>query len=746
MEKTAETHKFDAEIGQLMNLIVNAFYSNTDVFLREVISNASDALDKMRHQSLVEGEGSLGEEKRFQIEIIPDKDSRTLTIRDTGIGMTKDDLIQNLGTVARSGTKAFIESLKDNKSDINLIGQFGVGFYSVFLVGDKTEVRTKNNNDGWYRWESDAHGEFTVIPMDECSDLKRGTEIVIHLKEGDDFDKYLEESTLKNIVETHSNYINYPINLWVTKSEDKEVTDDEASDEEAEDDEDDDGKPKIEEVDEDEENKDKEPTKKTKTVTEEWQQFEQVNSNKPIWTKNSSEVTDEEYQEFYKSFSGDHQDYMLKQHFKVEGGLEFTALLFVPGMAPFDMFESKKKSWGTKLYVRRVFITDKCEELMPEYLSFVKGIVDSNDLPLNVSREMLQQTKVMNQMKKQIVKKLIETFTTCAEEDPEAYKKFWQEYSKNIKLGVHEDDTNRDKLIKLLRFFSTKHKDAEISLDQYVSEMPEGQTDIYFITGESIVSVENSPFIEALVEKGYDVLFLTDPIDEYAVQRVEQYEDHKLVDVTKEGLDVQDNKEENEETDKEYEGLCKHMKDVLGASVEKVVVSHRMTKSPCALSTGQFGWSANMERLMKAQALGKNNQMMSFMSGRRTMEINPNNKLVQLLKQIYDKDKDNQTVKDMAHLFFETATLSSGFSLEKPVDYSSRIYRMLELGLSGFVDDEDDKPFETASELVESVESVESVEPAEPVEPTEQEVKDTKIEGLDDLPPLGDESVMEQVD
>jgi molecular chaperone HtpG len=729
-----EKHKFDAEIGQLMNLIVNAFYSNTDVFLREVVSNASDALDKMRHQSLTDGEGALGEEKRFQIELIPDKDSRTLTIRDTGIGMTKDELIQNLGTVARSGTKAFIESLSENKSDINLIGQFGVGFYSVFLVGDRVEVRTKSNNDGCYRWESDARGEFIVTSID-YPELKRGTEIVIHLKEGDEFNKYLEESTLKNIVETHSNYINYPINLWVSKSEDTEVTDDEGDEvEDGEDDEEDDGKPKIEEVGEDEEES-KEPKKKTKTVTEEWEEFEQINSNKPIWTKNPSEVTDEEYQDFYKSFSGDNQDYMLKQHFKVEGGLEFTAMMFVPGMAPFDMFESKKKSGGTKLYVRRVFITDKCEELMPEYLSFVKGIVDSNDLPLNVSREMLQQTRIMNQMRKQIVKKLIETFTTCAEEDSESYKQFWQEYSKNIKLGVHEDDQNRDKLVKLLRFFSTKHKDTEISLDQYVSEMPEGQKDIYFITGESIMSVENSPFIEALVEKGYDVLFLTDPIDEYAAQRISNFEDHKMVDVTKEGLDLDDNKEEEDETNKEYEDLCKHMKEVLGASVEKVVVSHRMTTSPCALSTGQFGWSANMERLMKAQALGKNNQMMSFMSGRRTMEINPKNRLVQLLKGRFDKDKDDKAVKDMTYLFFETATLSSGFSLEKPVDYSNRIYRMLELGLSGF--DELD-------------EAVEPAEPIEPTEPTEEEVKDMKIDGLDDLPPLGNsmdgESVMEQVD
>ena len=711
----AESYKFEAEINQLMNLIINAFYSNKDVFLRELISNASDALDKIRYKSLVEGKEVLNNYETFEIKITPDLESKTLTIQDTGVGMTKQDLINNLGTVARSGTKSFIESMVQKEADINMIGQFGVGFYSAYLVGNLVEVVTKHNDDRCYKWSSDAGGEFTIEEWDE-PDLVRGTKIIIHIK--DDDSKYLDETTVKNIVEKHSNYITYPISLYVTKTREVEVENDEEEENNNENEEDD--KPKIEEVNEDDDENDDEPEKKT--VTETYHEFDQINVNKPLWSRDPKEVTEEEYKEFYKGFSNDYQDYMLVKHFRVEGNLEFSGVMFVPEMAPFDMFESKSKNKGVKLHVRRVFITDDCKDLMPEYLGFVKGIVDSNDLPLNVSREMLQSTSIMRAMKKHIVKKCIEMITDCATEEPEKFNKFWDQYNKNIKLGIHEDDDNREKLVKLLRYYSTNHKEEMISLDTYISEMKEGQEDIYFITGESIQKVEDSPFMEALTDRGYDVMFLTDPIDEYAAQKVKTYEGRMLVDISKEGLDLDKDKkdDENEESEKEepskeYEELCKFMKEELGNRVEKVVVSKRITKSPCALATGQFGWSANMERIMKAQALG-NDQMMMYMGSRKTMEINPNNKLVNLLKNRYEKDGADKTVKDLTMLLFETASLASGFSLDKPVEYTNRIYRMLTLGLSPEdFDMEEEVNVETNDETNEPIPNLENEETGESV-------------------------------
>jgi molecular chaperone HtpG len=562
-------------------------------------------------------------------------------------------------------------------ADVSCIGQFGVGFYSAYLVADRVTVTSKNNEDEQYIWESTAGGTFTVRRDTTGEQLGRGTKITLYMK--DDQLAFLEEHRIKDLVKKHSEFINYPISLWVEKTEEKEVSDDENLEiENVEETKPEGDDPKIEEVSE--EKPEKEKTKKTKKVQEVSHSWDLMNKQKPIWTRPTNEVSDEEYNTFYKSLSNDWEEPIAHKHFKTEGQLDFTTLLFVPKRAPFDLFSSNsKKQSNIKLYVRRVFITDNCEELCPEWLAFVKGVVDSEDLPLNISRELLQQNKILKVMRKNIVKKCIDAFTELSENEDD-YKTFYEQFSKNLKLGVHEDTTNRSKLVDLLRFPSTKVSEGlGTSLKDYVSRMPESQKDIYYITGESVTSVKNAPFLETLKKRGYEVLYLVEAIDEYITQQVKDYEGKKLVCITKGELQLEESEEEKQQFEdlaKKTEDLCKLIKSTLGNKIEKAVCSKRIVESPCCLVSAEHGYSANMERIMKAQALGNGPSHM-FMSSNKTLEINPKNSIIQGLVS----NTDEKTVRDFIWLLYESALLTSGYSLDDPVQFANRIHGILEAGL-----------------------------------------------------------------
>jgi len=658
-----------------MDLIVNSLYSNKDVFLRELVSNASDACDKLRFSALSDA-SVMGGDEELKIKIKGDPETKTLTIEDSGIGMSKEDLVSSLGTIARSGTAKFMEMLKSQSDGENLIGKFGVGFYSAFLVADKITVYSKaaSGDDKTWIWESEINASsYTIRESDEA--LARGTKIVLHLKEG--CEEFATGEKLSSLVKTYSEFISFPIDVWTKATKEKVVEDKEstAALKEAWE------KKKIAAEAKGEEFSEPEPKPVTKKEFEQVEEWTTANNDKPIWVRSPKDVEEESYNEFFKSTFKEFLDPLAHSHFAVEGDIEFRSLLFVPGMAPFEQQDMMAKSRAIKLFVRRVFISDEFDEsLLPRYLTFVRGVVDSSDLPLNVSREILQESRVVRVIRKRLIRKTFDMLREIAERDNDDYDTFWDNFGRNLKLGVIEDADNRKDLAELLRFTTSKSGDegALRSLDEYVNDMPEGQNSIYFVAADNKDAAEASPFLEKLKQKGFEVLYLLDPIDEVAMANLATFKEKPLVDASKEALDLG----EEDETDKtarealaeEYKDLTEWMKASLGEQVEKVEVSNRLTDTPCVLVTSKYGWSANMERIMKAQAMG-DNRAQDYMKGKKTMEINPSSPVIAQLKKL--KESGAAEAADTCQLLFDTALLTSGFSIEKPSVFASRVFKLM---------------------------------------------------------------------
>lgn len=672
---TEEKFAYQAETDRLMDMIVNSLYSNKEVFLRELVSNASDALDKVRITSLTDPD-VLKTGTDLEVRIKSDKESNTIVIEDTGIGMTKEDLLSSLGTIARSGTAKFAEAMKQAQEakDSNLIGQFGVGFYSSFLVADRVTVQTKHNDDKQWAWESTAGSHEYSVREEPDGDLARGTRITLHVKE--DCADLLEEMELSRLIKQYSEFISFPIQLWSKQRVPKQVEDEEAT------------KKAQEFADKKAKDEGKEDTEKVepvmKTEYDEVEEFKLQNENKPIWTRTPKDVTDEEYSSFFKQTFKEFMDPMARSHFNVEGTYEFSGLLYIPGMAPFDMMMQDQKKSSIRLFVKRVFISDQFDEqLLPKYLGFVKGVVDSADLPLNVSREILQESRVVRIIRKQLVKRCLDMMTDLMGKGEDEYEKFWSQFGRNIKLGIVDDPENKDKLASLLRYKSNKSGDVLTGLDDYVSRMKEGQKGIYYVSAESDALAANSPFVEALQGKDLEVLFYSEAIDEWTGAQLSEYKGHKLVDVTKEGLELD---EEDKKKVEQGENLLKPVVDFiqqeLGGKVSKASVSARLTDSPCILVTSQQGWSANMQRIMKSQPMG-DNRAMDYMKGEKIMEINPDNQVIQALNDLVKADSSSPAAREIVNLMYDTALLTSGFDVDSPKDYASKVYDMMGMALMG---------------------------------------------------------------
>ena len=752
--ESAESHVFEAEISQLMNLIINAFYSNKEIFLRELISNASDALDKVRYHILNE-EGRVAQPSDLRIRITPDKENNVIIIEDSGLGMNRDELRANLGTIANSGTKQFMENLrgslnKDSGGDgdgvnsdagkgVDLIGQFGVGFYSAYLVANRVSVVTTSyNDDDVWCWESDAGGSYHISKMTESREelgfeMAHGTRIILHMK--DDSTEYVDEHRIRDIVKKHSQFVNYPIELFTVKTQEVELDDDEEvevgdgdgedGDRDGEDDdgdgEDDDGDGEdddgvvIEEVEDDE------TPKKKRTQKKEIHDWELMNKDKPVWCRSESEVTKEEYESFYRNISNDHGGVLGYKPFSMEGSMEFKGIVYIPKRAPFDMFNKNAGEDKTKfkLYAKRVFLMDNCKDLIPEWLRFISGVVDSYDLPLNVSREMLQENSIVSVMRKRIVSKTIDLLKDIYENKEDA-EIFFSQFSRNLKLGVYEEEKHREKLAQFLMFYTTTSPNSYVRLEDYISRMKEGQKKIYFLAGENKESVERSVFLEGLRSKGYEVIYMIETIDEYMVQQLKTYKDYEFVSVSQEGLGLEDEngdpgEKEDDSASSEKDPVdtnevCKLFKEVLGSKVERVVVSKRIVDSPTCLVSSKQGWSANMERIMNAQAFGDNN-MYQFMKSKKIMEINPDHKVIKSIYKKYQKNNEDRSMKDSILMIYDMACMSSGFKVENVDVFSRTFYNILNVGLGGLDDleEDDDEVNGGEGEVLDEV-SVESAE------------------------------------
>ena len=622
-----ETLGFQTEVKHLLKLMIHSLYSNKEIFLRELISNASDAADKLRFEAL-SNDALYGKDSELKITVEYDKDARTITVSDNGIGMTRQEVMDNIGTIAKSGTKEFFESLTgDQAKDAHLIGQFGVGFYSSFIIADKVTLLTRkagDTADKGVRWESAGEGDYSI---ESISKATRGTDVILHLREGED--EFLNGFTLRNIIRKYSDHITLPIYMA------KEEYDEKA-----------------------------EETKKG--------DVEVVNQASALWARPKNEIKDEEYKEFYKHVAHDFEDPIAYVHNRVEGKYEYTSLFYIPTRAPFDLWDRESRH-GIKLYVRRVFIMDDAKHIMPNYLRFARGLVDSDDLPLNVSREILQQNKVIDNIRSASVKKVLGLLEDVAKKDKEKYQTVWKEFGRVLKEGPGEDVANKDKIAGLLRFAST-HTDAEeqnVSLADYIGRMKEGQESIYYITADSFASAKNSPHLEIFRKKGLEVLLLSDSVDEWLVSSLTEFEDKKLVSVTKGELDLGDleneeEKKEQQEVSKEFQGIVVQMKDTLGEQVKDVRLTHRLTNSPACLVKDAYDMSANLERILKQAG-------QDIPASKPILELNPQHPLVEKLKN----EKDSDRFKDMTFILFDQALLAEGGQLDDPAAFVSRLNELL---------------------------------------------------------------------
>jgi molecular chaperone HtpG len=632
MTKTVqpEQMEFQAEVKQVLDLVINSLYSNKEIFLRELVSNSSDAIDKARIESL-KNVDLLGDDKEFKIKIELDKEGKTLTIRDNGIGMNRDELIANIGTIAKSGTKEFLKQLKESKEqgDSQLIGQFGVGFYSVFMVADKVTLTTKRmgSEESAIQWVSAGEGNYTLEEVDKVG---RGTEIKLHLKE--DELQFTEDWQVRSIVKKYNSYIPHPIAM----DTEKEVG---------------------------------EGDDKAKEVVEEI-----LNDKPPIWRRGKTDIKKEEYTEFYKHLSYDQEEPLATIHNKAEGTLEYTTLMYIPSKAPYDLFQPEKVN-GLSLYVKRIFIMNDCKELLPNYLRFVKGIVDSEDLPLNVSREILQQNAVLTKIQKASTKKILSELEKMAKKRPEEYTKFWKEFGNVIKEGFHMNWENLDELKKLTRFQSSKSAEGEYrSLDQYLEGMQKEQKDIYYITGENRAAVDASPHLEVFKDKDIEVLYLVDPIDEWVVQSLTEYNEKKLVSIAKGDLDLGDlNKEEKKEKkdgEKKYKKFTEYLQKNFEDQLKEVRVTTRLKDSPSCLVSDNADMGANMERILKMA-----NQDVS--ASKRILEINPKHPILENLNGLFEKDAEDPKLKEWSSVLLDQALLAEGSPIPNPTEFVSRVNTML---------------------------------------------------------------------